>query len=57
VITRIRNAVAVALAILVTAATLGRVRVEWSGRPSAAHAEDDPGRAAATRTLGGGDRA
>ena len=56
-ITRIRMAVAVALAILVTAATLGRVRVGWSGRPTAEHGGHDPGRAAATRTLDGGDRA
>lgn len=56
-ITRIRRAIAVALALLVTAATLGRVRVEWSGHGTAPHGDHDPGRAAATRTLDGGGRA
>jgi len=47
-VSRIRRAIAVSLALLVTVLTLGRVDLNWTGRGSADGAED-PGRAAVAR--------
>jgi hypothetical protein len=52
VVSRIRRALAAVLALAVTAFTLGLVRVNRTGLPGAAAQDADPGRAAATRTLG-----
>lgn len=54
VISRIKKAIAAALATLVTALTLGRVRVNWTGGPGAAHEGGDPRRPAATRKVPSG---
>jgi hypothetical protein len=52
VISRIRRAIAVAVALLVATFTLGRVRVSWTGDPSATSGSGDPGRPAVTRSFG-----
>jgi len=54
VISRLRQAIAVAVATLVTVLTLGRVRVDWTGRLATPDDADDPGRPAATRQVGPG---
>jgi uncharacterized transporter YbjL len=48
-ISRLRRSIAVALAILVTVLTVGRVRLNWTGRAGAAAGTEDPGRPAVTR--------
>jgi hypothetical protein len=48
-VSRIRRAVAVSLALGVTLLTLGLVRVSWTGAPAAASGAEDPGRAGITR--------
>ena len=48
-VSRIRSAIAVSLALAVTVLSLGLVRVSWSGAPAAAHGAEDPGRAGVTR--------
>ena len=47
----LRKAIVVGLALLVTAFTLGSVRVSWTGRPGSADGPEDPGRAAVSRSL------
>jgi hypothetical protein len=49
VVSRIRRAIAVVVALVVSVLTLGSVRVDWSGASRAAHGAEDPGRAAITR--------
>ncbi len=48
-VSRIRRAVAVFLALGVTLLTLGPVRVSWNGAPAATDGAEDPGRAGITR--------
>jgi hypothetical protein len=49
-ISRLRRDIAVGAALVVTVLTLGRVRVNWTGRSAAEDGSDDPGRPAVTRT-------
>ena len=55
-ISRLRSLVAIAVALSVTFFTLGRVRVNWTGRPGAQDGAEDPGRAFASRNLDPGTR-
>jgi len=48
-VSMIRRAIALSVALLVTALTLGRVDLNWTGRPGTADGAADPGRAAVTR--------
>jgi hypothetical protein len=48
-ISRLRRAIALSVALLVTFFTLGRVRVNRSGRSAAAGGGEDPGRASVAR--------
>jgi hypothetical protein len=48
-VSRIRRAVAVSLALGVTVLSLGLVRVNWSGAPASSDGAEDPGRAGVTR--------
>jgi hypothetical protein len=48
-VSRIRRAIAISLALGVTVLSLGLVRVRWSGAPTAADGAEDPGRAGVTR--------
>lgn len=50
VISRLRTSIAVGVALVVTVLTLGRLDVNWSGRPAAQEGAEDPARAAATRS-------
>jgi hypothetical protein len=49
VISRVRKAIAVAVAIFVTVLTLGRVRANWTGGSSGAAGAEDPGRPSVAR--------
>jgi hypothetical protein len=51
VVSNLRKAIAVCIALLVTAFTLGCVRVSWTGSPGSADGEEDPGRAAVSRSF------
>jgi hypothetical protein len=51
VVSDLRKTIAVGIALLVTAFTLGCVRVNWTGEPGADSGEEDPGRAAVSRSL------
>jgi predicted small secreted protein len=51
VVSDLRKAIAVCIALLVTAFTLGCVRVNWTGGRGADAGEEDPGRAAVSRSL------
>jgi len=51
VVSDLRKAIVVGLALLVTAFTLGSVRVNWTGRPGSADGPEDPGRASVSRSL------
>jgi hypothetical protein len=51
VVSDLRNTIAVGIALLVTAFTLGFVRVNWTGEPGADSGGEDPGRAAVSRSL------
>jgi hypothetical protein len=53
VLTEIRRSIAVALAILVTLASLGRVSVNWTGGPAATPGDADEGRPVSTQQVGG----
>jgi hypothetical protein len=46
----LRKLLAVAVALVVTAFTLGRLKVNWTGRSRAADGAEEPGRAAVTRS-------
>jgi hypothetical protein len=48
-VSRIRRAIAVSLALGVTLLTLGLVRVSWTGAPASTGGPQDPGRAGVTR--------
>jgi hypothetical protein len=47
----LRKAAAVGIALLVTVFTLGLVRVNWTGSPGATDGEEDPGRAVISRSI------
>jgi hypothetical protein len=51
VISRLRTSIAIALALVVTLFTLGRVPVSWTGGPGSPDGAEDPGRAVAARAL------
>jgi len=51
VVSNLRKAIAVGIALLVTVFTLGSVRVNWTGIPGSADGAEDPGRAAVSRSL------
>jgi hypothetical protein len=53
VISKLRTSIAVAVALVVTLFTLGRVPVSWTGAPGAPDGAEDPGRAVAARHLAG----
>jgi hypothetical protein len=53
VISKLRPCIAVAVALVVTLFTLGRVPVSWTGGSGAQDGAEDPGRAVAARRLGG----
>jgi hypothetical protein len=49
-VSRVRKAIAVVVALVVTVLTLGRIHVNWTGGPAAADAARDPNQAAVTRS-------
>ena len=49
VISRVRKSIAVAVAILLTVVTLGRMRLNWTGGPGAAEGAEDPDRPSIAR--------
>ncbi len=49
-LSRLRTFIAIGGALMVTILSLGRVRVNWSGRPAALDGAEDPARAAVTRS-------
>ena len=51
VVSNLRRAIALGIALLVTVFTLGSVRVNWTGSPGSAHGAEDPGRADVSRSL------
>jgi len=51
VVSNLRKAIAVGIALLVTVFTLGCVRVNWTGSPGSADEAEDPGRADVSRSL------